>query len=139
MRFILLCFFLFLLTACGGTTHQGNPIKIHLSKDEQAVYISGLDYAVIQQLKADSLTRDSWQHILQVYRLPVDIEMKDFQNIQPGNYQLNDSVIIFKPDTAFKKSQHYFARFYANGPINTLNIIQGTADLKRPAYIEARF
>jgi hypothetical protein len=94
----------------------------------------------MQELKKDSLTRDSWQNIFAVYRIPADTDMKDFQKAQPGNYLINDSVIIFKPDTSFKKHERYFARFYGDGTtISSLKLIQGKADLKGPAYTEATF
>ena len=44
-------------------------------------------------------------------------DLEDFQNAQPGKYQVKDSLVIFTPDTVFKKGQTYFIRSYQYGEI----------------------
>ncbi|EHQ26769.1 hypothetical protein [Mucilaginibacter paludis] len=141
MRWLYLCFFLLGCAACNSpSATPPNPFTIHLSKDSQSVYIRGLDYAALQQLKKDTLTRDAWQSLFPVYSMPADTTMKDFQQEQPGTYTVGDSAVNFKPDTAFKKMQLYFVRFYGNNSaISTLKLLQKKANLKGPQYIEAVF
>jgi hypothetical protein len=69
MRWQPLCFFLLCCTACHNSpVRKASLFKIGLSKDSQTVCISGLEYAIIQDLKADSLTQDTWKSLFAVYR-----------------------------------------------------------------------
>ncbi|WP_448701022.1 hypothetical protein ACFGVR_02940 [Mucilaginibacter sp. AW1-3] len=114
--------------------------RIALSKDSQMVVVSGLDYAVLQELKKDSLPPEAFKTLFPVYRMPADTDMKNDQNEQPGVYQITDSLITFKPDTAFKKSQTYFARFYGHSTGNTPGkLAQGQGNLKAPKFTEVVF
>jgi len=70
-----------------------------------------LDYAIVQDINRDTTT-NIWQNLIQIYRMPADTDMKDFQHAQPGKYGVKDSVIIFTPDTPFTQHQTYFARYY---------------------------
>lgn len=141
MRRQFLCFFLLACIACHpSTAPQSKRASIYLSSDSQRVCIGGLAYSVIQELKKDTLTRDAWQSLFPVYKLPADTTMKDFQKELPGTYLVTDSGITFKPDTAFKIHQQYVARFYGDSPaISTLKLLQKKADLKGPEYVEAVF
>lgn len=65
----------------------------------------------MQDINRDT-TADKWQQLIQVYRMPIDTEMKDFQPIQPGKYAVKDSTILFTPDTPFTQQQTYFVRHY---------------------------
>jgi hypothetical protein len=141
MRWQPLCFFLLCCVACHNPSiRQAERLKIYLSKDSQAVCISGLDYSILQNLKKDSLTQESWQSLFPVYRMPADTDMKDLQKEQPGIYQISDSVITFKPDTAFKKHHQYFVRFYGNGSNFIVeNLIRSKTNLKGQNYVEVVF
>lgn len=136
-----LCFFLLLFTACSApSANQNTKIHIYLGKDSQTVCVSGLEYSILQDLKRDSLSLQSWHALLPVYRMPADTDMKDDQQEQPGIYRVKDSILIFKPDTAFVKHQQYFARFYGNGsPLSPLKVIRAKANLKGPGYMEVVF
>jgi len=141
MRWQPLCFFLLCCTACHhSTVNEAQRFKIRLTPDSQSVCIIGLEYAIIHDLKADSLTQGTWKSLFAIYRMPTDTDMKDFQPEQPGKYQISDSAITFKPDTPFKKHQQYFVRFYGNGAaISSLKLIQAKANLKGPGYLEVVF
>jgi hypothetical protein len=142
MRWQLICFFIFFCMACNGpSAKQDANIRIHLSADSQAVCVGGLAYAILHDLKQDSLSLQSWQAMLPVYRMPADTTMKDDQTQQPGTYQLTDSAIVFKPDTPFVKHQQYYVRFYGNGgsPLSSWKLIRSKANLKGPAYTEVVF
>ena len=57
-------------------------------------------------------TASNWQSLFAIYRMPADTDMKDYQPIQPGSYQLKNNDLVFTPDTAFKAQQIYFVRYY---------------------------
>jgi hypothetical protein len=91
-------------------------IKVVLTDNNSSVQISGFDKEIIDEIGRDT-NNEAWQALLPVYKMPVDTDMKDFQNAQPGKYQVKDSLVIFTPDTAFKKGQTYFLRSYQYGEI----------------------
>jgi hypothetical protein len=100
------------LILCLGCTHPSKTnIAIALADTNKSLKISGFDKAVVTDI-AQNDDDNVWQALLPVYKMPVDTDMKDFQNPQPGKYQLQDSVVVFTPDTAFKKGQLYFVRWY---------------------------
>src|SRR5580658_3511222 len=84
-------------------------IKVSLTDSNRSLQISGFDKEVINDIAQNSAD-SAWQALLPVYKMPVDTDMKDFQNTQPGKYAVKDSLVIFTPDTAFKKGQVYFVR-----------------------------
>jgi hypothetical protein len=136
--------FVFFIAICAGcrsaSISENDNTRIGLSKDSQTVFVSGLDYSVLQELKKDSLPLEAFQRLFPVYRMPADTDMKDYQNEQPGIYQITDSLITFKPDTAFKKHQTYFARFYGHSTGNTpAKLAQGKGNLKAPKFTEEIF
>lgn len=141
MRCRILCFFVLACAACHSpVANDANRISIHLSKDSQTVCISGLDYSILQDMKKDTLSLESWQGVFPVYRMPADTDMKDMQSEQPGKYKVTDSTITFKPDTAFIKHQQYFARFYGGTTNFTpTNLIRSKTNLKGQNYTEVMF
>jgi hypothetical protein len=104
---------LFMLTFCLGCTRQSSKlaITISLTDSNRSLIIKGFDKAVIADIGRDTGS-GAWQSLLPVYKMPADTDMKDYQNTQPGNYRVLDSIVVFTPDTAFKKDQAYFLRFY---------------------------
>src|ERR1700753_1755285 len=102
----------FLLICCGCTLKPSKPnVTIHLSANNQSLNISGFDKLVIADISRDSSNK-AWQNLAPVYKMPADTDMKDYQTAQPGNYKVADSMVVFTPDTAFKKGQTYFLRAY---------------------------
>jgi hypothetical protein len=141
MRWYLLCFLFIALVSCHSpsATHVGK-INIRLSKDSQTVYISGLEYAILHDLKTDTLNAEAWQSILSVYRMPADTDTKDLQKQQPGAYTVADTAIVFKPDTAFAKHQRYFVRYYG-GPLanDKTELLNSKTKLEGQRYKEVIF
>jgi len=90
---------------------QRNNIIISFSPDKQSLQFKGLDPAVAGEVSRDTLG-NGWQTLVPVYRMPADTDMMSYQPIQPGKYQLADSVVIFTPDTPFVAGQEYFVRWY---------------------------
>lgn len=137
----LICFFTIACVGCRAPScNQTNAINIRLSKDSQSVYISGLDYSILQEMKKDSLSQENWQGIFPVYRMPADTDMADLQPEQPGTYKVTDSLLTFKPDTAFKKHGQYMVRFYGNGSnFSTSNLIRSKSNLKGQSFTEVVF
>ncbi len=96
-----------------GCTHKPDKlnITISLTDSNRAIKISGLDKSIITEISRDT-SNYAWQSLFSVYKMPADTDLKDYQNVQPGNYKVEDSVVIFTPDTSFKKGQVYFLRYY---------------------------
>ena len=134
-------FCVFISAAChNAKPNQNQRFNIKLSADSQSVYVYGIDYATLQELKRDSLSTENWQAIFPVYKIPADTDMKDMQKEQPGIYEFTDSTITFKPDTAFKEHQQYFVRFYGSDTFLTSSrLIRSKAKLKGPGYVEMVF
>lgn len=86
-------------------------LYISLDSSKQSLKIVGLSNAIVQDINRDTTT-NKWQQLIQVYRMPADTDMKDFQPIQPGKYFVKDSMIFFTPDTPFVPQQPYFMRHY---------------------------
>jgi hypothetical protein len=86
-------------------------IAVSLTDSDHSVRISGFDKAIIDDIGRNTANH-VWESLLPVYGMPGDTDMKDFQNAQPGKYKIVDSAVIFTPDTAFKKGQVYFVRWY---------------------------
>ncbi len=124
--------FAILLLLCLGCTHHSPKvdIKINLSHSNRSLTINGFDKAVIADIGRDTVNNDAWQSLLPVYKMPADTDMKDYQKAQPGNYVVADSVVIFTPDTLFKKGQSYFLRYYPH--TEGVNAWQYIRDKKRP-------
>jgi hypothetical protein len=93
----LLYIFLLLALSCTPAKHP-SAVQIALVNNGQSVQFKGLDYAVMQDIGRDT-TKDVWQNLVPVYRMPADTDLKNYQPVQPGRYQLKDSVVIFTPDT----------------------------------------
>ena len=101
-----------LLIAVGCKRKDNAPaIQISLIDSNKNLKISGLDYAIVQDINRDT-TANVWQNLIQVYRMPADTDMKDYQPIQPGKYMVKDSAVVFIPDTPFDVHQTYFMRYY---------------------------
>jgi hypothetical protein len=98
---------------CFGCTNKTSKINISVSfaDSNHSVKISGFDRAIIGDIGRDT-TIGVWQSLLPVYKMPADTDLKDYQDAQPGSYKVRDSVVVFTPDTPFKKSQAYFLRYY---------------------------
>ena len=119
------------LILCLGCTRQPPKIdiKISLTDSNRSLKISGFDKAVIADIGRDT-ANDAWQSLLPVYKMPADTDMKDYQKAQPGNYKVEDSVVVFTPDTLFKKGQSYFLRYYPHA--EGASAWQYIKDKKRP-------
>ncbi|MDF2430668.1 MAG: hypothetical protein JWP44_299 [Mucilaginibacter sp.] len=102
-----------MLLFCTGCAHQPAPSAVHIGlvNNNHSVRFMGLNYTVVSDINRDSVP-DIWQGLIPVFRMPADTDMKDYQPVQPGKYQLRDSSIVFTPDTPFKKGQVYFIRYY---------------------------
>lgn len=128
-----------LLFCLGCTTKPSDPeIKIGLIDSGRALKISGLNYAVMQDVSSD--TTNTWENLLEIYRMPADTDMKDFQPMQPGKYQLKDSALVFSPDTPFAKQQTYFLRYYQYNEIGEISgFIKGERKAGKVAYTDLIF
>ena len=102
-----------LLLFCIGCTHQPESIaiRVSLANNNRSIKISGFDRAIIADIGRDS-SDEAWESLLPVYKMPADTDLKDYQQLQPGHYTVNDSLVVFTPDTLFEKGQRYFLRCY---------------------------
>ncbi len=110
MRVLLVFLVGLMLFSCSRKSDE-NRIVIKLSDSNHSIHISGFDKAIINDIARDTDT-SVWQGLLPVYKMPVDTDDKDFLTAQPGKYKVVDSLVIFTPDTAFKKGQSYFLRCF---------------------------
>jgi hypothetical protein len=133
--------FIWLVLMCLSCTHRAPiaNIKIGMVNSNRAVQISGFDKAVVEDIGRDTAS-EVWQSLLPVYKMPADTDMKDFQNAQPGHYKVMDSLVVFTPDTAFKKGQVYFVRWYRYDKIgDALQYIRGKKKVGSMSYKDLLF
>jgi hypothetical protein len=129
--------FLFLLLFFWGcASHDKNVnISVSLIDSNRSLKITGFDKMVINDIGRDSDSdSEAWQALLPVYKMPADTDLKDYQPVQPGKYKIADSVVVFTPDTAFKKGQAYFLRYFQYGDIN--DAWQFIRERKRPGSLK---
>jgi len=98
---------------CLGCSDHPKPVdvKIGLTDSNRSLKIVGFDKLIIADIGRDT-NNEAWQSLLPIYKMPADTDMKDYQNVQPGKYVVKDSLVIFTPDTTFKKGQAYFLRYF---------------------------
>ena len=117
-----------------GCIHNPDKINItiNLTNSNRALKISGLDKSIITEISRDT-SNYAWQSLFAVYKMPADTDLKDYQNVQPGNYKVEDSLVVFTPDTSFKKGQTYFLRYYQHDEqVSSWQYISGK---KRPGSL----
>jgi hypothetical protein len=103
---------LFLLICLGcSSKRQSPPVHISLINNNQSVKFQGIDAAILGAVLRDSVP-GIWQSLIPVYRMPADTDLKDYQPAQPGTYKIQDSIVVFTPDTPFVNGKTYFMRFY---------------------------
>ena len=117
-----------------GCSHRPKaiPVKISLTDNNRSLKISGFDKEIVAEIGRDT-ANEAWESLLPVYKMPSDTDMKDYQDVQPGNYKVDDSLVIFTPDTAFKKGQGYFLRYYRYD--EGTSALQFIRDRKRPGTL----
>ncbi|CAN5246211.1 hypothetical protein BH09BAC6_BH09BAC6_19770 [soil metagenome] len=103
--------FLMLISVGCSPKPKQNIIHITLVNNQRSVQFTGLDRSIISDIGRDT-TKGIWENLVPVYRMPVDTDMKSYQPVQHGTYQIKDSLVIFTPDTPFVKNQVYFTRYY---------------------------
>ncbi|TWR28714.1 hypothetical protein FPZ42_05785 [Mucilaginibacter achroorhodeus] len=132
-------FLLILLTACSRPQPSTSRISLLLSPNHRSVQFNGLDKLVIGELSRDTNTK-VWQSLVPVYAMPADTDLKSYQPIQPGRYEVKDSIITFTPDTPFVKGKTYFVRNYQLDAANHLSdYIRGGAKVGSRKYIDLIF
>jgi len=101
------------IIVCAGCSSHPKPVdvKINLTDSNRSLKIKGFDKLIIADIGRDT-NNEAWQSLLPIYKMPIDTDMKDYQNVQPGKYVVKDSLVIFTPDTTFKKGQAYFLRYF---------------------------
>lgn len=102
-----------LLLLCLGCSPKPkeNIVHIALVNNQRSVQFTGLDRSIIGEIGRDT-TKGVWENLAPVYRMPADTDMKNYQPVQHGAYQVKDSLVVFTPDTPFVKNQVYFTRYY---------------------------
>ena len=119
---------------CVGCSNRPKPVdvKIRLTDNNRSLKIAGFDKLIIADFGRDT-SNEAWQNLLPIYKMPADTNMKDYQNVQPGKYMVQDSVVIFTPDTAFKKGQAYFLRYFRHD--EGISAWQLVREKKRPGSV----
>ncbi|MES2265206.1 MAG: hypothetical protein V4520_00510 [Bacteroidota bacterium] len=124
--------------ACTPSKHPAQ-VQIALISQGQSIQFTGLDNVIMQDIARDT-DKNVWQNLVPVFRMPADTDLKNYQPVQPGRYQLKDSTVVFTPDTPFVKGQTYFVRNYRLGEGATLmNYIKGRSQPGKVHFIDLIF
>lgn len=126
---------------CFGCSQKPKPAAIHIKlvNNNHSVELSGLDIAITNEIARDS-SNEEWQKLIPVYSMPVDTAMKNYQPVQPGTYHLQDSAVVFTPDTPFTKGKSYFIRYYQfNSGSGAADFIKGRKRLGETHYTDLIF
>src|ERR1700759_3659260 len=85
----------FLLLFCCACSQKAKTPVVHISlaDNNRAIKFTGLDNAIVSEINRDT-TRDVWQTLLPVYKMPADTDLKNYQPVQPGAYTVKDSVVV---------------------------------------------
>ena len=101
-----------MLLGFGCSTNKSEiNVQVVRTADKHSVQITGIDNAVLQDIGRDS-AGGNWEALVPVYKMPADTDLKNYQPVQPGTYQVKDNGVIFTPDTPFAAHQTYFVRYY---------------------------
>ena len=129
----------FLLCLGCNSKPRVNLGHVSLTKNKTSVIFTGLNKAVINEIGRDT-SADIWENLLPVYRMPADTDLKNYQPVQQGKYQLQDSSVIFTPDTPFEKNRPYFMRYYHfDEGGKTWDLITGKKPVGASHYIDLIF
>ncbi|WP_146166565.1 hypothetical protein ABZR88_03085 [Mucilaginibacter yixingensis] len=125
-----------LITAC---KQKSTPVRLTLSKDRKSITVSGLSEIELNGIARDSMPMEAWQSLLAVTKSDT-ADTASFEPVLIGRYSIANHLIIFTPDSGFKKDVHYNARFYLlNEDDGPLDMVFKHRKLGQPAYIEMRF
>jgi len=131
---IFCAFILLIIAGCSGT--QKPVVTIQLTG--QSIKITGIDPLILNDIARDSSA--DWQSLFPVYLMPDDSDMKDYQEEQPGKYQVQNGAVLFTPDTPFTKTKTYFVRCYDHSSgKDAWNYISGQGKRGAPHYIDLIF
>ena len=120
--------------------HSKQADTIHMAIAGNSIKVTGVPNITLRGMERDSMPIQAWQSLLQVYRMPADTEMKNYQPITPGNYRVSANAVVFTPDTAFLKGHTYFARyFHYDKAITAMDLVLQRRTLGRGTYIELVF
>ena len=135
-RFLIL---LALFTACSWQQKLTSRVDVSLTADHRSIQFKGLDRLIVGEISRDT-NAAVWQSLVSVYKMPADTDLKNYQPVQPGKYQVQDSVVVFTPDTPFVKGKTYFVRNYQPDAANHLSdYIKGNAHVGSLKYIDLIF
>jgi hypothetical protein len=136
MKKIYLLFLLFCL-GCGDKA-KVTSIHISLTNNKQSLKIMGIDPVIMQDINRDTVS--AWQSLFAIYRMPADTDLKNYQPVQLGKYQLKNNAVIFTPDTPFTQPQTYFLRYYNyEGNKSVWDYIQGKTHVSQLHYNDVNF
>ncbi len=129
--------YLILLICWGcGRKQEKLDLAINFADSNRSVKINEFNKVVIADIARDT-ANNIWQSFLPVYKMPVDTDMKDYQQEQPGKYKFADTTVVFTPDTPFKKGQVYFLRYYPHN--ESKDALQYIKDKKRPGILGHKY
>ncbi|RYD94149.1 MAG: hypothetical protein EOP54_18010 [Sphingobacteriales bacterium] len=128
-----------LFAACSRPQKLTSTVTVSVRADHHSIQFKGLDQLVIGEISRDTNTA-VWQSLVPVYSMPADTDLKSYQPVQPGKYWVQDSVVVFTPDTPFVKGKTYFVRNYQPDAANHLSdYIKGQARVGSLKYIDLIF
>ncbi|MBB3057155.1 hypothetical protein [Mucilaginibacter gotjawali] len=104
------CLLFVFFLGCAGRP-DSTAVRISLVNNNRSIRFKGLDPAIMGEVSRNA-SPAVWENLIPVYRMPADTDLKDYQPIQHGVYQVKDSVIVFTPDTPFVKGHTYFLRYF---------------------------
>jgi hypothetical protein len=127
-----------LLTAC--QTKTSNPVQIVIDRKQKSVKVTGVPETALNGIKNDTLSLQAWQSLFPVCTMPADTEMRNYQEPLKGDYVIKNGFITFKPDTAFKTGQTYFARYYRyDEQIKAVDLVTHQREPGKARYTELIF
>lgn len=135
-------FFLFLSSCTEKRQNErlAETIKLRLNSDSSAIELRDVPAHIIEEFLADSLDYSQWSGFFAVYEESRDPEMRDFQPALSGTYIIDEGMVRFQPDSAFRKGRSYFSRCYTKLLLREPADILGAGKLSvNNSYIELRF
>ena len=110
--FYFLVFLTCFLIACKHSDNK--PVAIKFSPDSSKILISGIHPAGFYQLKSKLNTDVDYQQLVTVLETPAEDDSTGYERAWSGRLSLMDDVLVFSPDTAFRRGKSYLIETWLN-------------------------
>ncbi len=104
-KIIAIVVFSFLLASCTSTNTK--PVSVNFNTDSSKIVISNINAVALLQIKSNINSYASYQNLVTVLQIPPQNDTISLEKECPGKLSLNNTALIFTPNTPFVKGNTY--------------------------------